>query len=60
MEEKIRLAAFEWLKKQTTLYGDILQRDLLEKGFEYDGERITLVGPQGIWKPRVSKKYLYQ
>lgn len=56
MEEQIRLAAFEWLKKQTVLYGDILPRTILEKGFEYNGARITLIGPQGIWKPRSFEK----
>lgn len=56
MEEQIRLAAFEWLKEQTKLYEDILPRTLLEKGFEFNGERITLIGPQGIWKPRAFEK----
>lgn len=53
MEEHIRLAAFQWLKEQTTIYGDVLPRSILEKGFEFNGERVTLVGPSGIWKPRV-------
>lgn len=56
MEEQIRLAAFNWLKEQVDLYGDILSRPLLEKGFLYNGERVTLIGPQGIWKPRVFEK----
>jgi hypothetical protein len=29
-----------------------LSRDLLGKGFPYKGERIPLVSPQGIFKPR--------
>ncbi len=56
MEEQIRLAAFNWLKEQVDLYGDILSRPILEKGFLYNGERVTLIGPQGIWKPRVFDK----
>lgn len=56
MEEKIRLAAFQWLKEQVALHGDILPRTLLEQGFYYNGQRITLIGPQGIWKPKVFEK----
>jgi len=55
MEEQIRLAAFNWLKEQTMLYGEVLPRTLLEKGFEYNGQRVTLIGPKGIWKPKVFK-----
>lgn len=52
MDDQIRLAAFEWLDKQTTIYGDVLPRELLANGFYFNGERITLLGPQGIWKPK--------
>lgn len=52
METEIRLAAFEWLKEQTLVHGETLPRKLLEHGFTYRGERVTLVGPPGIWKPR--------
>lgn len=52
MEELVRLAAFEWLQKQTE-YDDVISRSILERGFEFQGVRITLVGPSGIWKPRV-------
>jgi putative restriction endonuclease len=53
MEEQIRLATFEWLEKQVQFYGSTLPRTLLEQGFNFQGSRITLMGPQGIWKPRV-------
>lgn len=53
MDDQIRLSAFEWLEKQTMIYGDVLPRDLLATGFNFKGERITLLGPQGIWKPKV-------
>jgi len=52
MDDQIRLSAFEWLEKQIIIYGDVLPRDLLEKGFIFNEERITLLGPQGIWKPK--------
>ncbi len=55
MDESIRLAAFNWLKEQTDIYGDVLPRKLLATGFNYFGERVTLVGPKGIWKPKNMK-----
>jgi len=53
MDHQIRLAAFQWLEHQTMLYYDeVLPRRLLEEGFIFEGKRITLIGPKGIWKPR--------
>src|SRR5665647_1289302 len=52
-DDQIRLAAFEWLEKQTIIYGDVLPRTLLEKGFIFNGEKISLLGAKGIWKPRL-------
>lgn len=51
-EDKIRLAAFKFLEAQTQ-YNEILSWHTLTNGFEYEGERVTLVGAQGIWKPKV-------
>jgi putative restriction endonuclease len=53
MDELIRIAAFQWLEKQAANHGGILPRDLLAQGFDFQGHRITLLGPQGIWKPAV-------
>ncbi len=50
---QFRRAAFDWLHEQVALFGDVLPWDLLLRGFEFSGRRITLVGPQGIWKPAV-------
>lgn len=52
MDNPLRIAAFNWLKEQIDIYGDVLPRELLETGFNYYGERITLMGPKGIWKPK--------
>ena len=51
MDELIRTAAFQWLEKQSAMYGGILPRTILYQGFEFHGRRITLTGPTGIWKP---------
>lgn len=47
----IRLAAFDYLNGLTERYGDALPRDELQAGFEFEGVRIPLLGPQGIFKP---------
>jgi putative restriction endonuclease len=52
IDDAIRLKAFEWLKEQTAIHGDVLPRPLLQDGFEFEGERIPLIAPQGIFKPR--------
>jgi putative restriction endonuclease len=52
MEEEIRVAAFQWLKILSEKSGGVFQRSDLERGFEFRGRRITLVGPAGIWAPR--------
>ena len=54
---KIRLAVFDWLSQQTTIYGDVLPRSILSQGFKYKGTRVPLLGPQGIFKPRIIQKF---
>lgn len=51
-DKQIRIAAFNWLTKQVEKFGDVLNRDLLAKGFEYHNTRVPLVSPQGIFKPK--------
>jgi putative restriction endonuclease len=53
LDQQIRLAAFKWLSEQVSIHGDVLPRKLLEKGFLFDDERISLIAPQGIFKPRI-------
>ncbi len=54
-DDNIRLAAFDWLREQKMIHGDTLPRKLLEQGITYHGNRITLLGARGIWKPKVMK-----
>ena len=51
----VRLAAFDWLREQVAIHGDVLPRGLLADGFIYRGEQVHLVGPQGIFKPRACR-----
>lgn len=51
----VRLAAFDWLRQQVAFHGDVLPRKLLADGFEHAGEQVHLVGPQGIFKPKLCR-----
>ena len=53
LDEKIRLAGFNWLRQQTDIHGDVLPRELLAEGFIFENERVPLVSPQGIFKPKI-------
>ncbi len=51
---QVRVAAFDWLSEQVNSHGeDVLPRKLLEHGFEFQGQRIPLIAPQGIFKPKL-------
>jgi putative restriction endonuclease len=49
-EWRARLAAFQWLAELGAPNAE-LTRSTLARGFELDGIRVPLVGPQGIWSP---------
>ncbi len=49
---QVRLTAFDWLAEQTRIHGDVLPRKLLETGYFYNKDRIPLISPQGIFKPK--------
>jgi len=52
-EHLIRAAAFEFLDQQTVRHGQVLPAAELRAGFMYEGRRVPLMGPQGIFKPAV-------
>jgi len=53
----IRTQVFEWLQQQVQEHEDVLSYNLLSAGFYYKGTRVPLLGPQGIFKPKVLKYY---
>lgn len=50
-DHRIRLAAFQWLRAHMDTIGELLPRSLLAEGFVFEGVRVPLLGPQGIFKP---------
>jgi putative restriction endonuclease len=49
---RARLAAFDFVDRLMQQHGDVLPWQPLRDGFEFEGQRITLLGVRGIWKPR--------
>ncbi|MGE5550420.1 MAG: HNH endonuclease, partial [Bacteroidota bacterium] len=52
-DARVRSAAFAWLAEQVAIHDDVLPRSILAEGFNLDGVRVPLVGPQGIFKPKL-------
>lgn len=52
-DEYVRAAAFAWLAEQEARHGDVLPRWVLEAGFTLHGQRVPLMSPQGIFRPKV-------
>ena len=52
-DQRVRLAAFRFLEEQTALHGEVLPRSVLAAGFTFEGRRVPLIGPQGIFRPAV-------
>ena len=51
-EDRARLQVFDHLASLVEQHGDVLPRDTLNLGVPVGDERIRLLGPQGIFKPR--------
>ena len=53
-DSRVRVATFRFLEEQARLAGsDVLPRTVLAQGFIFEGRRVPLMGPQGIFKPAV-------
>ena len=51
-DASVRLRAFAFLAEQRRRFGEAsLPRAILERGFDFEGIRVPLIGPQGIFKP---------
>jgi putative restriction endonuclease len=54
LDAAVRLRAFEFLTAQRQRFGETsIPRSVLERGFDFEGVRVALIGPQGIFKPAV-------
>ena len=48
---RLRLQAFDFLDEAVRLHGDVIPKTVLQRGFDVDGTRVSLIAPQGIFKP---------
>jgi putative restriction endonuclease len=53
LDTEVRLAAFKWLSDRQMTHGDVFPLDFLRQGFHFQGKRVQVVGPQGIFKPKI-------
>ncbi len=53
LDRAVRVAAFNWLNTKKALHGDVLSRAVLAQGFEFQGKRVPILGPKGIFKPAI-------
>ena len=61
MEEsdlRVRLAAFTFLDERRKVLSELFDRRELQRGFVFEGERVPLQAPQGIFKPRGNVSFL--
>lgn len=56
VDSAVRTAAFQFLDEKVQLHGEVLPREILHRGFDFRGQRVPLVGPQGIFKPAVLRE----
>ncbi|PYO45652.1 MAG: HNH endonuclease [Gemmatimonadetes bacterium] len=48
----VRLRAFDFMREQRQRFAETsIPRPILERGFDFEGVRVPLIGPQGIFKP---------
>lgn len=52
-DDAIRAAAFAFVEAQALLHPHALPYQVLRRGFTFEGRRVPLLGPQGIFKPAV-------
>src|SRR2546426_5046875 len=54
VDAAVRLRAFHFLTEQRRGFGEAsIPRSVLERGFDFEGVRVPLIGPQGIFKPAI-------
>ena len=55
LDIQVRLKAFTFLQEQVELHGDTVPRSVLQMGFDFEGRRVPLIAPQGIFTPALLK-----
>ncbi len=56
IDQRVRVAVFNWLDEQVGMYGDVLPRSILAQGLEFEGQHVPLVATTGIFKPKILRQ----
>ena len=56
-DKLVRREAFRFLESLKLRYGETLPRSELQRGFDYEGVRVPLLGPEGIFRPKVLREF---
>ena len=52
-DELVRSAAFGWLASQVSGEDGVVSSDVMRRGFDYGGARVSLMSQEGIFKPAI-------
>ncbi len=53
LDTQVRLKAFDFANEKRILHGDAVPYDIWRRGFLFEGRRVPLISPQGIFKPAI-------
>ena len=53
LDRRVRVAAFQFLEEEVARHGEAVPRKTLAEGFTFEGQRVPLLGPQGIFKAAI-------
>jgi putative restriction endonuclease len=53
LDRTVRTSAFDFLREQTSIHGDVLPWSVLTAGFQFEGRHVPVIAQQGIFKPAV-------
>ncbi len=51
-DASVRLKAFDWLTEHVARYDEVLPWSVLQEGFDFEGDHVSLVSMPGIFQPR--------
>jgi putative restriction endonuclease len=60
LDHQIRQRAFDLLAELSDRFGEVIPFQLLSRGFDFEGTRVPLLGPQRTFRERVLEAYREQ
>ncbi|CAN5333304.1 HNH endonuclease [soil metagenome] len=57
LDAQVRAAAFQFLEERSRHHDGSISHNILKAGFTFRGAQVNLIGPKGIFKPRILSDY---